>query len=74
MTYDKILPCKCGADARIRFRDPYVWVECKKKCGMKSGYIFEFVPAERWKSEQKAVDDWNRLVGENRYNKSVNST
>ena len=46
-----MLPCKCGADARIRHREPYVWVECKKKCGMYSGYfvkcLSDDVKAER---------------------------
>jgi len=65
MTYDTLLPCRCGADARIRYRDPYVWIECKKKCGMKTGYIFEFVSAERWKSEQQAAEEWNRMVSKN---------
>lgn len=71
MTYDKILPCKCGADARIRFRDPYIWIECKKKCGMRSGFIFEFVSAERWKAEQQAVEEWNRLVSESGRTKHI---
>ena len=37
----KLLPCKCGADARIRYRMPFTWVECKKKCGMRTGYYVD---------------------------------
>jgi hypothetical protein len=54
--------CTCGADARIRHRDPYVWVECKKKCGMKSGFIFLWIPDDKGEAEQFAVDEWNKKV------------
>lgn len=57
------LPCKCGADARIRYRDPYLWVECKKKCGMKSGYFFIFVSTEKEPCTEEAVRQWNQAVG-----------
>ena len=53
--------CACGADARIRHRDPYVWVECKKKCGMTSGYFLEFLNDDT-ESERDAVKSWNALV------------
>jgi hypothetical protein len=56
------MKCRCGADARIRHRDPYVWVECKKKCGMKSGYIFLWIPDLDHKAEQFAIEQWNRVV------------
>lgn len=51
--------CKCGADARTRNSGEYVWVECKKKCGMRTGVYREIsVDVARL----KAVSDWNRLV------------
>ena len=53
--------CTCGADARIRHRDPYVWVECKKKCGMTSGFFLEFQNDDT-ESERDAVKSWNALV------------
>lgn len=61
MIEKKLLPCKCGATARIRHRDPYVWVECKKKCGMTSGYFLEFLNDDT-ESERDAVKSWNRMV------------
>ena len=53
--------CKCGADARIRHKDPYVWVECKKKCGMESGYFLKFL-SDDVESERDAIKSWNRVV------------
>ena len=58
MEKNKPLPCKCGAKARIRHRDPYVWVECDKKCGMKTGSYLVFV---RGIAEQDAIKKWNEL-------------
>lgn len=53
--------CTCGADARIRHRDPYVWVECKKKCGMTSGFFIKYL-ADDVKAERDAVESWNAFV------------
>lgn len=58
----KPLHCKCGAEARIRFREPYLWVECKKKCGMHSGYHFIMTPEEKEPCEEHAIKQWNRMV------------
>ena len=62
MIESKPLPCKCGACARIRYRIPVTWVECKRKCGMKTGYFADgqeqFDPAAR----NEAVRAWNRMV------------
>ena len=65
MEKTKPLPCKCGADARIRHKDPYVWVECKKKCSMKSGFIFLWIPDVNGEAEQFAVEEWNKKVSHN---------
>lgn len=62
MVNNKLLPCKCGADARIRYKDPYVWCECKKKCGMSSGYIFIFLSTEIDEAKKFAVKQWNDKV------------
>ena len=53
--------CSCGADARIRHRDPYVWVECKKKCGMYSGYFVKCL-SDDVKAERDAIKAWNMVV------------
>ena len=53
--------CTCGADARIRHRDPYVWVECKKKCGMASGYFLEILNDDT-ESVRDAIRSWNKKI------------
>ena len=55
--------CNCGAEARVRYRIPCFWVECKKKCGMHTPYFpdgsFEQCdPVAR----DRAVNEWNRMV------------
>lgn len=54
--------CKCGADARIRSTDVYTWVECKRKCGMKTGVYHKFIKDRDPVAENKAVEAWNILV------------
>lgn len=61
---EKILPCKCGSDARVRYRLPYYWVECKKKCGMKTGFHLDVFNQCNPKAKQEAIEEWNRLVRE----------
>lgn len=57
----KPVKCKCGADARIRHRDPYVWVECKKKCGMASGFFVMYL-TDDIKAENEAITSWNKKI------------
>ena len=59
MEKSKPVKCKCGADARIRHKDPYVWIECKKKCGMRTGSHLVFVKEF---AEREAITQWNRMV------------
>ena len=63
MEKNKPFRCKCGAAARIRYKDPYVWVECKNKCGNKSGYHFVFLSTEIEKAEEQAIASWNKENG-----------
>lgn len=58
----KILPCKCGADARKRYKDPYVWIECRKKCGMHTGFYSRNDKFCTKEAEDDAVKAWNRMV------------
>ena len=58
--------CVCGAEARVRYRMPFFWVECKKKCGMKTGCVRDsleelYDPNAR----EEAVRIWNRMVNKN---------
>lgn len=59
---NKLLPCKCGATARLRNKEPYIWIECKKKCGVKTGSYRAFCTSEAYEAEEKAIEDWNRMV------------
>ena len=62
MKEQKILPCKCGASARIRHRYPYTWVECKRKCGMSSGFVSDIADNNREDCETFAVELWNKKI------------
>ena len=41
---------------------PYTWVECKKKCGMRTGSFVDGYDQRDLKAERKAVQEWNRMV------------
>lgn len=56
------LACKCGASARIRYKIPVVWVECRKGCGMKTGYHVDKKIPHDPESEAEAIVEWNRIV------------
>lgn len=58
----KLLPCKCGADARIRYRMPFTWVECKKKCGIRTGVFCDGYEQSDPESRRKAIETWNKIV------------
>ena len=57
--------CRCGAEARIRSTEIYTWVECKKKCGMKTGVYHKMLKDRDPVAEQRAVEAWNRMVKNN---------
>lgn len=63
---DKVMPlpinCKCGASARIRYKIPVVWVECRRHCGMKTGYYPDKKMVHDPDSETEAINEWNRMV------------
>lgn len=54
--------CVCGSYARIRYKIPVVWVECRKKCGMKTGYYVDKTVPHDPDSEEEAIQAWNRMV------------
>lgn len=69
MENQRPLKCRCGADARIRYKIPVFWVECRKKCGMRTGYHADGYDQFDPLAKEEAVKDWNRMVqkdGENR--------
>lgn len=65
----KIMPlpmkCSCGAYPRIRYKVPVVWVECRKKCGMKTGYFPDKTVPHDPESEAEAILAWNKAVLKN---------
>ena len=62
MKNEKTIPCKCGAEARIRYKAPYTWVECKKKCGMRTGVFMDWYEFCDPTQRKRAVAEWNRMV------------
>ena len=61
----KLEKCKCGAKARVRYKNPFTWVECEKKCGVRTGVYCDVIGDEDFISRRRAESDWNRLVKKN---------
>jgi hypothetical protein len=61
----KPVDCICGSSARVRYRIPVTWVECKKKCGMKTGYYIDCNEQCDPEAREAAVAEWNRMVSKN---------
>lgn len=53
---------KCGGLPRLRYKIPLVWIECSKKCGMKTGYYADKRVPHDPASEAEAAEEWNRMV------------
>lgn len=54
----ELTPCpNCKSKARIRHNEPYTWIECKKKCGMKTGFYHDSDADALY----KATKEWNSL-------------
>ena len=60
----KLLPCKCGKAAKVRYKIPYTWVECKRKCGMHTGVYCDGYEQCDPESRKQAIADWNKLIRE----------
>ena len=58
----QVMDCKCGSEARVRYKIPYYWVECKRKCGMKTGFYPDKKEVRDPQSEDEAVKAWNRMM------------
>ena len=54
--------CVCGSDGRIRYKIPTFWVECKKKCGMRTRYYSDENEQYDSNAKDSAVKEWNRMV------------
>ena len=62
---EELKPCpRCGKQAKIRYKMPYTWIECKKKCGMKTGYYADWYEQADLASRIKAIAEWNSLKDE----------
>ena len=55
----EIKPCSCGAPGRLRYRMPFNWVECKKKCGNRTGSYCDYYEQHDPDAIREAVKDWN---------------
>ena len=60
---DKLSKCKCGGKARYREKNNYCWIECGKKCGLKTGtYNKGYCTSENYEAERQVIMAWNRMV------------
>ena len=64
---EKLLPCKCGAGARIRYKIPVTWVECRRKCGVHTSYYVDNKEQFDPEARQLAIDEWNRINSQTRF-------
>ena len=56
---EELKPCPiCGRPAKVRYRMPYTWVECKKKC-TKSGYYIDWNEQNDPHARAQAIKEWN---------------
>ena len=62
MADSKLLPCKCGAGARIRYSVPATWVECRRKCGIRTAYYVDDKEQFDPEARRLAIEEWNRVV------------
>ena len=64
--YDRdLLDCKCGANARYRYKIPVHWVECsRKKCpyDMRTGYFQDTCTGFDQLARDRAFIEWNKMV------------
>ena len=58
--------CTCGAEARIRYRMPFTWVECKKKCGVRTGVFCDYYEQHDPDAREEAIKSWNALIANNK--------
>ena len=56
-----IKPCPiCGRAAKVRYKMPYTWVECKKKCTA-SGYFIDGYEQCDPEARARAIAEWNAI-------------
>lgn len=56
----ELMKCRCGAKARVRVKNGQWWVECRDKCGFRTGYYTSVY--DDWVAQDRAIADWNRMV------------
>ena len=58
---ETLKPCpRCGKQAKVRYRMPYTWVQCKK-CEMRTGYYVDGYEQQDYESRMQAIAEWNNL-------------
>lgn len=58
---DELYCCRnCGAPAKIRYRRPTWFVECKKKCGNRTRYYSDWDQEQDPFSKKLAITEWQK--------------
>lgn len=61
MSKEELRHCpKCGGAAKVRYKTPVTWVECKK-CHFRSAEYPDWDEQRDPQSRIDAIDDWNTL-------------
>ena len=50
----------CGGTAKVRYKMPYTWVECKR-CGLMGAQISDWYEQRDPESRKAAIEDWNTM-------------
>lgn len=59
---EELKPCPiCNGKGKVRYKMPYHWVECRKKCGAKTGVYADFEQHCDPHARNQAIDAWNNL-------------
>lgn len=62
MSKEELRHCpRCGAAAKVKYKMPYTWVECKK-CKLHSELIPDYSYEQRDPDSRRlAIEDWNTM-------------
>lgn len=61
MSKEELRHCpRCGGKAKVRYKQPYTWVECKK-CGLASSPFPDWEEQCDPEARATAIEDWNTM-------------
>lgn len=62
MSKEELRHCpKCGAAAKVRYSQPFTWVECKKKCGVATHQYPDYGEQNDPQARVNAIEEWNTM-------------